>query len=211
MKIIDLSHILNENATIYPGAVKPKIKLTGSIEKNGYTEHVVTLGTHTGTHIDAPSHMLINGKSLDQLPIDKFIGKAIVVSCQDKEEIDLAYLQSYEAQISKVNFILFFTGWDEKWNTSEYFGDYPTLSPEAAEWLTKFKLDGLGFDVLSVDKVNVKNPVIHHILLKKEILIIENLTNLNQLPDRIFLFHCTPLKIENADGSPVRAIAIINE
>ena len=210
MKIIDLSHILNGNTTIYPGSVKPKIKLTGSVEKNGYTEHELTLGTHTGTHIDAPSHMLLNRKSLDQFPIDKFIGKAFVVPCKDKEEIDLAYLQSYEAQISKVNFILFYTGWYEKWNTSEYLGDYPTLTPEAAEWLSKFKLDGLGFDVISVDKVNVKNQIIHHILLKKEILIIENLTNLSQLPKSIFSFHCTPLKIENADGSPIRAIAIIN-
>lgn len=211
MKIIDLSHPLNNETTIYPGSVKPFIKTTGNIIENGYSEHELTLGTHTGTHVDAPSHMILNGKSLDQLPIQKFIGKAIVIPCKGRKEIDVAYLDTFKEKISQVNFVLFYTAWDKNWKTSDYLGDYPTLTPEATNWLTDFNLDGLGFDVISVDKVNVTDQVNHHIFLKHEILIIENLTKLDQLPSDIFTFQCIPLKIENADGSPIRAIAILNE
>ncbi|MDX2443553.1 MAG: cyclase family protein [Bacteroidales bacterium] len=211
MKIFDLSHLINNETTIYPGSVKPSIKITGDIIENGYSEHELTLGTHTGTHVDAPSHMILNGKSLDQLPFQKYIGKAIVIPCKGRKEIDVTYLETFKEKISQVNYILFYTGWDKNWKSSDYLGDYPTLTPEATQWLTDFNLDGLGFDVISVDKVKVTYQINHHTLLKHEILIIENLTQLDQLPSDIFTFQCIPLKIENADGSPIRAIAIVND
>jgi len=172
---------------------------------------------HTGTHIDAPCHMFKNAKSIDQFPIDKFVGKAILIPCQDKTEITLEYLQEFEEKIAQADFILFFTGWQYKWNTQAYFENSPTPTIEAAKWLTKFKLKGIGFDSFSVDKiisahtVTEENLPNHHILLAKEILLIENLTNLDKLPDSPFSFQCLPLNIENADGSPIRPIAVIDE
>jgi arylformamidase len=209
-KIIDLTHLINEDITVYPDTFQPKFEVQNTIEKDGFSELKMAMCTHTGTHIDAPSHMIMNSKSLDLFPLNKFIGKSIVVPCQGKQEIDLKYLQTFEEKIKRVQFIIFFTGWQEKWNTS-YFDDFPTLTKEAAEWLTQFNLDGVCFDAISVDKVTEKNQTNHHILLSKEILIIENLTNVDQLPENIFSFHCIPLKIEHADGSPVRAFAIVNE
>jgi len=103
------------------------------------------------------------------------------------------------------------------WNTPDYFSDSPTPTREATQWLTKFKLKGIGIDSFSEDKiisahiVTEKNLPNHHILLGKEILLIESLTNLDKLPERAFSFQCLPLNIKNADGSPVRAIAMINE
>jgi arylformamidase len=216
-KVIDLSHILNEKITVYPDTVGPKFEILNTIEKDGFTEHKMTMVFHSGTHIDAPCHILKNAKSIDQFPIDKFIGKAMVISCQDKKEINLKYLQTFEDQITQIDFILFFTGWQYKWNTKDYFDECPTPTGEAAKWLTKFKLKGIGFDSFSVDKViaaqkvSPENLPNHHILLEKEILLIENLTNLDKLPNGAFSFQCLPLNIENADGSPVRAIAMINE
>lgn len=211
MKIIDLNHLLNNETTVYPGAVKPSFKVTGTVEKDGYSEHELTMGTHTGTHIDAPGHMLLNGKTLDQMPLSKFVGKATVIRCEGKKEIELPFLKDFETQISQVDFILFNTGWDKKWKDPDYIGDYSTLSSEAAEWLTQFDLNGLGFDTISVDKVIDTSQTNHHILFKKGMLIVENLTNLDKLPDDIFTFQCIPLKIENADGSPIRAVAILEE
>ena len=209
--IIDLTHTLNKNMTVYPDTVLPIFESYNTIEKDGFAEIKMSMSTHTGTHIDAPCHLLLNSKSLDQFPINKFIGKAIVIPCQDKKEISLEYLLTFKDVISQVDFVLFFTGWHEKWNSTDYFINFPTLTKEAVEWLTKFKLNGLGFDTISVDKVASKDLPNHHIILGKEIIIIENLTNLDKLPKSIFSFHCLPLKIENADGSPVRAIAIIEE
>jgi arylformamidase len=217
MKLIDLSHILNENISVYPDTVPPIFEVSNTVEKDGFTEKKMTMASHSGTHVDAPSHILKDAKSLDQFPLDKFVGKAIVIPCQDKEEITLEYLQAYEDKIAQVDFILFFTGWQYKWNTPDYFSDSPTPTREAAQWLTKFKLKGIGIDSFSVDKiisahiVTEENLPNHHILLGKEILLIESLTNLDKLPENVFSFHCLPLKIENADGSPVRALAMVDE
>ena len=99
--------------------------------------------------------------------------------------------------------------------TKEYFDDCPVPTQEAATWLTKFKLNGIGCDafsmdkIVSADKVTPENLPNHYIFLKKEILLIENLTNLEKIPKGYFTFQCFPIKVENADGSPVRAIAQI--
>ncbi len=216
-RVIDLSHLLNEKITVYPDTVAPTFEVTNTVVKDGYREHQISMLSHTGTHIDAPCHILQNAKSLDQFPVDKFIGRAIVIPCKDKKEISLEYLQTFESKITKVDFVLFFTGWQYKWNTKDYFDDCSIPTREAAVWLTKFKLKGVGVDAFSLDRiasaltVNEENLPNHHILLGKEILLIENLTNLDKLPDSAFSFQCLPLKVENADGSPVRTIAMIVE
>jgi kynurenine formamidase len=216
-KLIDLTHLLNEQITVYPDTVGPEFKVLNTIEKHGFTELKMTIVTHSGTHIDAPCHILKNTKSIDQFPPDKFIGNAIVIPCQGKHEISLEYLQTFEDKISQIDFILFFTGWQYKWKTKDYFNDCPVPTREAAQWLTKFKLKGIGFDAFSVDKiipakkVTSENLPNHYILLEREILLIENLTNLDKLPESVFTFQCLPLFVENADGSPVRAIATVNE
>ncbi|MCK9211752.1 MAG: cyclase family protein [Ignavibacteriaceae bacterium] len=212
-KIIDLTQVLNETMPVYPGTLKPKFEKSYSIDKNGFAEINMTLVSHTGTHIDAPCHILKGARSLDRFPVEKFIGKAIVIPCEGRSEISLSYLKTFEEKIAQVAFILFYTGWQNKWGTEAYFNDCPTLTKEAAMWLTNFKLDGIGFDAFSVDKMGSAEVITsetlpnHFILLAKEILLIENLTNLDKLPDDIFMFQCLPLKIEDADGSPIRAIA----
>jgi arylformamidase len=216
-KIVDLTHVLNEAVSVYPGTVGPKFESLNTVEEHGFAELKATMVLHSGTHIDAPCHIVKDSKSLDQFNADKFVGNAMVIRCDDRTEIDLDFIRSFEDKIKKVDFILFYTGWQHKWKTDAYFFDCPTLTGDAARWLTKFNLNGIGFDSFSVDKI-ISAEIIteelmpnHYILLGNEIILIENLTNLDQLPDGIFLFQCLPLKIENADGSPVRAIAIIND
>jgi len=214
-KIVDLTHILSEKTTVYPDTVGPKFEPLNTVEEHGFAELQVTMVLHSGTHIDAPCHILANTKSLSDFPVDKFIGTAIVIPCVDKKEIDLSYLKTLEHKIAAVDFILFFTGWQYKWNSDAYFENCPTLTPEAATWLTQFKLKGIGIDAFSVDPiisahiVTQENLPNHFILMEQEMILIENLTNLDKLPDGIFSFQCLPINIEHADGSPVRAIAMI--
>jgi kynurenine formamidase len=216
-KLIDLTQLLNKNMAVYPDTAPPTFEVTNTVEKDGYREHHISMFSHTGTHIDAPSHIFHIGRSLDQFTVDQFIGKAIVIDCIGRNEISLEYLQTFESKIAKVDFILFYTGWQDKWNTKEYSEDCPVPTKEAATWLTKFNLNGVGVDAFSLDKINSALAVNeeslpnHHILLGKEILLIENLTNLDKLPDEPFTFQCFPLKIENAEGSPIRAVAVVNE
>ena len=207
--IIDLTHILKNEISVYPDTISPLFEQGNTIEKDGFSELNMTMCTHTGTHIDAPAHIIPNAKSLNDFPIDKFIGNAIVVDCSGKNSISLEFLKLIEDKIEQIDFILFYTGWQEKWNTPNYYDRFPTLTQEVVEWLLKFKLKALGFDTISVDKMCDDKLPNHHLLLQREILIIENMTNLDKLIGNSFELNCIPLKIENADGSPIRAFGRI--
>jgi len=216
-KLIDLTQLLNEQMLVYPDTAPPTFEVTNTVDKDGYNEHLISMLSHTGTHVDAPRHMLKDGSSLDQFPLDKFIGRVMIIDCRGRNEISLDFLQSFESKIAEVEFVLFYTGWQDRWNTESYFANCPIPTMEAAIWLTRFNLKGVGVDAFSLDQitsalvVNEENLPNHYILLRKEILVIENLTNLDKLPEFGFTFQCLPLKVENADGSPVRAVAIIKE
>ncbi len=205
--IIDLTHPLKNNIIYYPGTLEPHFDNFYTIQKDGFAEMKISMLTHNGTHIDAPCHILPNTKSLDEFPLDKFIGKGIIIDCTKTNSITLDLLKSKEEEIKKVDFILFYTGWQEKWNTPTYFDEFPVLTTEATEWLLNFKLKALGFDTISADKTTDSHLPIHHLLLSREILIIENLANLDKLIGANFEFNCIPLHIEKTDGSPVRAFA----
>lgn len=205
--VVDLTHTLKDNVTVYPGTPLPLFPDLCTIENDGFAEKRISITTHTGTHIDAPAHILPGSKTLDQFPLDKFIGKGTVVDCTKTSTITLSLLQSKKEQIRNADFVLFYTGWQEKWNTPHYFGPFPTLTTEAVEWLLQFPLKALGFDVLSVDSMTDETLPNHHLLLREEVLIIENLTHLDKLTGKDFQLYCIPLKIENADAAPARVFA----
>ncbi len=212
-RIIDLTHLLNNRMPVYPGTAPPVFTAAGTVAANGYKETLLGMLSHTGTHIDAPSHILENGRSLDQFPPDQFTGRAMLIPCQERQEIGMDLLLAYEPLIAAVDFLLFFTGWQFRWGTDAYFESCPVPNREAALWLTRFHLKGIGVDAFSLDRISdasgleKENYPNHHIFLQHEILLIENLTNLDQLPPGDFFFQCFPLKLEDADGSPVRAVA----
>jgi kynurenine formamidase len=207
--IVDLTHTLTNHITVYPGTLEPKFEIGNTIEKDGFAEINITMCTHTGTHMDAPCHIIPGTKSLDEFPIGKFIGPGLVVDCTQKASIELDRLKTFENQIRKIDFILFYTGWHSKWNTPSYFDPFPTLTTDAVNWLLNFDLKALGFDTISVDAVSEVKLPNHHLLLGREILIIENMTNLDKLIGKRFELNCIPLKIGKADGSPIRAFARI--
>lgn len=211
MKIIDLTHLLNAEITVYPGTEKPTFHQAHTVEKDGFAEQKMTMYTHTGTHIDAPAHMLKDGNTLDLLNVESFYGNAICINCSEVKGkyIQIESLLPFEEKIRKVDFVLLRTDWSKKWKSDSYFKNFPVLGKEACTWLTNFNLKGVGLDVISIDPVDDSYEMINHnITFNKGMVIIENLTNLDLLNDEVFSFSCLPLKIENADGSPVRAVAI---
>lgn len=209
--IIDLTHLLHSNIPVYPNTEKPIINQIYNISEHGFSETKLNLLSHHGTHMDAPAHMILNGKTLDQFGPEKFFGKAICIDCSDLKDdtIDLSAIQSYESKIKLVDFVLLKTGWSDKWGTEHYFAKFPVLTNEACTWLSKFNIKGIGLDNISLDSIDTSNYANHQIILGKGMVIIENLTNLKFVGNDFFTFSCFPLKYENADGAPVRAIAIL--
>lgn len=212
MKITDLTQIISPNMPVFPGDEKPFLKRKAILEKDGFREMEISLSTHTGTHIDAPAHILENGPFLDNMNVGHFIGKAVIIdfSKMDETLIETDFLKSHEERIKTVDFVVIKTGWSRYWGEESYYSGFPSLSEEAAEWLAEFNLKGVGIDAISIDDIESTTLRVHKKLLSKNIIIIENMTNLDSVCEDEFLLSVMPLKVENADGSPVRAVSIEN-
>lgn len=186
--IIDLTLELSEETPVYPGDPRVEMKRWATIEKDGYYMNALFLGEHSGTHVDAPAHFIANGKTIDQVPLERSIGKGAV--------IDVSYLDRNiePGDIERVEeMVFFYTG-----------GKSIYLSEEGAEYLVE-----KGIKAVGIDNPTIGGFEVHKILLSNEILIFENLTNLEKLIGKEFTFFGVPLKIKNGSGSPVRAFALI--
>ncbi|MDD4227109.1 MAG: cyclase family protein [Mariniphaga sp.] len=207
MPLFDLSHSLNNDVPVYPGTPRPLFEPSATFETDGYKEMRLSFHTHLGTHIDAPAHMLEDGKTMDQLPLEIFTGKALIIPVPaNRSLIDQDFLSVYTDSLAAVDFVLFKTGWSKRWGSPGYFEGFPVLTDDAADWLLGFTLKGIGFDAISVDPVETSDYPNHVRLLKKELILIENLIFPDELVATTGHFSCFPLPLEHADGSPVRAI-----
>ena len=207
MGIFDLSHEIHEGMPVFPGMSQPVFNTPFTVQKHGFQETLLTMLSHTGTHMDAPAHMLPGGKSLELFSVASFAGKAWVLNAQGTGEITPTILQKNRDQIENADFLLIYTGWSTYWGQPAYFKEFPVLTREAAEWLIPMNLKGVGYDVISADKHDSTDFPIHHIFFGHNMLIIENLTGLENLLEKEVYFSCMPLKYRSSDGSPVRAVA----
>ena len=206
MKIYDLTHTIRNDMPVYPGTEQPRLTTACTIEEVGYRETLLHMYSHTGTHMDAPAHMLPDGATLDSYAPEKLAGAAVVVDCRGEKAITLPLLQRYD--LSGVDFVLFCTGWDKKWGTPAYYENFPCLTAEAAAYLAALPLKGVGEDSISLDPCDSMEFPNHITLMKAGFINTENLTGLDALLGRRFTFVTLPLKFENADGCSCRAIAM---
>jgi len=163
------------------------------------------MGTHTGTHLDAPAHILSGGKTLDDFPISSFTGKTI--------KVDIKSINALDKIHKPLDGIIFDSGWYKYFNNPEIY--YGSDRPEIPKFLVKKSIEmGIKFfgcDLPSVDESGSKDKPIHNALLGTNIIVYESLTNLDQLPLLTpFKFYGFPLPFVGLDGSPVRAIGVIH-
>lgn len=211
MKLIDLTHTISEEMPVYPGTERPTLKTTNTYEKDGFKETLLTMYSHTGTHMDAPAHLFGDKKTLDVLDVSQFAGIALVIDCRHLTEgniIEMSCIDSVRNVADKADFILFNTGWDKYWGTEQYFGNYPCISAEVANYLIETGKKGIGLDTIGLDPISDSNLSLHKIVLSGcDFVIIENLTRLEKIGTELFEFFALPMKYKNSDGAPIRAIA----
>ncbi len=225
MHIVDLSHTIHNDMQIYPGDPVPVIGRGLTHEEDYCHVDVLTLGSHTGTHIDAPYHFLAHGKKIDELPVERFVGEGVLVDVSAKTDRALiltADIEPYQTEIASGDFVILKTGWDRFFGTSRYYR-HPYLSPEAARHLVKLGVSLIGIDALNIDPTyhqvtdlvlpandlpdeNEYGYPVHDILLGNDILIVENLCNLDKITQIKGVYSFLPLKIADSDGSPIRAV-----
>lgn len=213
----DLSQPFETGMQTFPGDPTVSVEPAATMGEDGYRVSEIRCGTHSGTHIDAPSHVVSDGESLDAHPVDRFVFDARVVDCtglEPREPISVTILPDDDAG----DMVVCRTGWDEYWGTGRYL-DHPSLSPAAADRCVEAGWS-VGVDTLNPDPT--PNPArsdtpsedeseglpVHQTLLGNGLFILENLTNLAGLDQ--FRLVALPLPIPDADGSPVRAVAHID-
>jgi arylformamidase len=226
---VDLTYELKNGMTIYPGNPKPSFQEFMTIQKEGVNLMEIRMGSHTGTHVDAPHHFIGQGKTVDELPIDRYSGLATVLDFSTKTygngitDSDLEATFESSLVLSKerdqTEIVILYTGCSEEWNSkvrASVAKNYTYLDKTGAEWLVRKNKNGgrkrikcVGIDFLSVEKFGSKEAATHKTLLRNDVLPIEALNNeVSRFIGKQFLLLCFPLKIKGADGAAVRAVGL---
>jgi len=202
MKIFDISLPLDEKTPIYPG--NPELKI---VPKRGATSthSEITIGSHTGTHLDAPSHVFAKGTSIDKIPLDNFYGKCRVLDmthCKEFVGVD----DLIKSKVKNSERILLKTK-NSLRGFKKFHETYVYLHGDAAEFLAKLNVKIVGIDSLSIKKRGSKDTRPHDALLKQKIPILEGI-NLKKIPKGKYTLICFPLALVGIDGSPARAVLL---
>lgn len=212
-KAVDLTHELANDMPIYPGDPSPNFVSYATLDKDGVNLTKLTLGSHTGTHVDAPLHFIPDGMGIDQIPANKLVGHAYVadlsykplgsgISAQDLRK-------ALEGKVVEDDIVVCYTGCSEHWGDESVSRNYTYLTGEAAVYLVGKKVRAVGIDFLSVEKFRASDPVAHKTLLGSRIFIIESLSRATkQFAGSRILMICMPIKLQNGDGAPSRVIAV---
>lgn len=222
MEIIDLSLTLRKDIiSLVPAHPEFDLKDFHFHDRDFRSNSFLQISTHTGTHIDAPYHFIKDGITIDELPLEKIVGKAILIDLRrfstPRREFTIDQVrQSVGKKEIKEKIVVLHSGWiKEKWGSTELYSDNPFLAQEATDWLVSQKIRAVGVDFAidnpdqSLLPLEQKFPI-HRTFLKNGIPHIENLCNLELIACNEFLLVALPLKLYGCNGAPARAIAIID-
>jgi len=212
VKPIDLTLTISEFIPSFPGSPKPQFINWSELKNDGYNLELLFLSSHTGTHLDTPYHFSKNGIKINQIPLDRLLGKAILIKLEKTKnspitKSDIISFEKNNFKIPNASSIFFYTGWQKNLKKNNYFTENPGLDSSSAKYLVSKKVNMIGIDSPSIDIGKDDSFDVHNIFSQNNILIVENLTNLNKIPTKEFNFTVLPLKLKDATGSPVRAIA----
>ena len=214
MKIVDLTLTVSDKIPTFPGSPQPSFIPWENVKEDGYNLELLFLSTHTGTHMDAPYHFLEKGAKIHEISLKKLVSEAVLIKSKKKngESITKIDIQKFEKKHGKINnfsSVIFSTGWQRNLQKKYYFTKNPGLSVSAAKYLASKKINLVGIDSPSIDLGKDSKFSVHQIFAKKGMLIVENLANLEKIKSSKFHLVVLPLKLKNATGSPVRAIAFV--
>ena len=204
--IYDVTVRIANSMPVWPG--DPPVRLSVKSHPSRDRTHTIRLtaiemGSHTGTHIDAPFHMIDQGKRLDEFPLETLTGKVTVFDIPNVRSIGRAELARLDW--NGVHRVLFKTENSKHWQDETFYEDFVYLEPEGAELLVQQGVKLVGIDYLSIDRFKSESHPSHFVLLKQNIPILEGL-NLSAVPAGEYTLVALPLNLQDADGAPTRVI-----
>jgi kynurenine formamidase len=211
MKVIDLTMRIKPSMRVFPGSPKPSFISWSRFDIHGYNSELMFMSTHTGTHVDAPSHFASNMPSIDKIQAYRFVSNAVLVKMPKKanELIEQEDIPK-RLELNRGDTIVFMTGWETHVRSNSYMSDNPGLSAGAAKYLVSKNVNAVAIDGPSIDAGFDSKFAAHNILLPAGVLAIENLCNVGQISKDRFTLVTSPLKLAGATGSPARVLALIS-
>jgi kynurenine formamidase len=206
----DLTRLISEEMPVFPGEPKPQFAPIRTIEKDGVNVTRITLGSHAGTHVDAPGHFILGGAGVDKVPLESFVGEAAILDIpKEKDAPGIAGrdLDAHSDMVKRGDIVLLYTGTADRWSASAQAGNFSYLEPSAAAWMVRHGVKCVGIDSFSVEKYESKGGAAHRELLSNGVGIIENLgPNLKKFAGKRMFLVCLPLLLDGVDAAPARAI-----
>lgn len=210
---VDLSLPIRSQMPHFDGTPPVYVARSHRLESEGYRMSTLVMGNHSGTHADAPSHFLADGEGVETIPLERCIGPATVLDLsahEPRQEITVADLRAALGGPPAAGArLLVRTDWDREFGGERYFTDFPPLAVEVGEFLAAAGIWLLGLDVPSLHPTEA--APLHEAMLGAGIVIVESLANLAALSSREVFFSGLPIKLEGADGAPIRAVAYDGE
>ncbi len=207
---IDLTQPMGSGMPAYPADPPVEIVAYRSHDTDGYAATQLRLGTHSGTHVDAPSHFLVDGATIDSYPPARFFGAGVVLDLRaGPRELDEATMRAAATAAGGLetgDFAVLWTGWDTHFG-DDFMVEHPFLTPDAAQVLLETGVSLVATDALNVDSSEGGEFPVHPLLLGADVLIVENLRGLAALGSGRAFFAFVPLRLKGLDGSPIRALS----
>jgi arylformamidase len=208
MQIVDLTMPIAHGMDAFPGEPTARFTRFSSLDDGGIEMWDVALFSQLGTHVDAPSHFVAGGTTVESLPLAHGIGPAVVVDLDPAEPITASALAAHEARIRSTGRVVLRTGWDGRVGSPAYWAGSPELDAEGAELLAAWGVVFLGLDVPTPTHSDLHR--VHRILLGAGMLLAECLVGVAALEPE-FTIVCLPLPLVGLDGSPARVVALQGE
>ena len=213
--IVDLSVPVNADTQVYPGDPVLKFSVHSTIERDGFNLLNVSMGSQTGTHVDAPFHFSETGLKIDEVPLDRFVGTGVIVDARAvgaRGRITWAHIAPVAAQITPGCIIILHTGWSAHYGTETYF-ENPFLDADACRRLIELGVKTFAIDAINIDETpDDTHPgegfPVHHLIADVGGVICENMTNVAAIDFAAPFISLLPIAFEAADGAPIRAVAI---
>jgi arylformamidase len=216
MEMVDLSRVIYDGMPKIPVLPEVQVGRCLSLDKGAPLNVTqISLACHAGTHVDAPIHIVPNGKSIEELPVDAFVGPGAVVPVTKKggEEVTAEDLEGSGISVNRGDILMLYTGWDQKFESPDY-NMHPYLSVDAAEWMVRKGIKLFGIDCITVDLPTPLRPKgfdfpVHRTLLGKGVLIAENVANLAAIVGKKTRIMALPIRVKGGDAGHARIVAEI--